>query len=381
MARGRVFRKPSGSYAYRVDVGLDPASGKRRQLQKSGFRTKAEASKALQEVLQSIADGSAVNRSSMSVASYFDEWMIGQRQRLKATTFASYLVAVNRITDHLGERRLKALTALEVESFYALLAESGSRAGKPLSAKSVRNTHVVLRKAMSDAERLGLVARNPVASARPPVVRRKEFQTWSGEEVRRFLDSVSDERLFVAYLMFATTGMRRGEVLGLRWSDVDLHRSQLAVVQTLTTVEYRPIFTTPKTKRSRRVVYLDAGTIAGLEAHRGRQQVERRAAGPDWCDEMDLIFRDEFGRPLNPDWFSVEFGRVCRGSGLPKIRLHDLRHTHATLALMAGVHPKVVSERLGHSSIGVTLDLYSHVTPALSRDAAESVAKEIFGTI
>ena len=330
MARGRVFKKPSGWYAYRVDIGTDPATGRRKQLQKSGFRTKGAATTALNEVIQSIADGSAVNRSSVTIADYFAEWMIGQRQRL------------------------------------------------PLSPKSVRNTHVVLRKALADAERLGLVIRNAAASAKPPVVRRKEFRTWTADEVRRFFAEVADDRLLAAFVLFATTGMRRGEVLGLRWSDVDLGNAQLAVVHTLTTVDYQPVISTPKTKRSRRVVYLDATTIIHLGAHRQRQEIERQAAGPDWCDDLDLVFRDEFGRPLNPDWFSADFGRRLRSSELPKIRLHDLRHTHATLALKAGVHPKIVSERLGHSSIAVTLDLYSHVTPAIARGAADSVANQIF---
>lgn len=379
MARGRVFRKPSGSYAYRVDIGSDPSTGKRKQFQKSGFRTKTGATKALNEMMQSIADGSAVNRSSMTVGEFFDEWIIGQRHRLKETTWSSYAVAGARITDHLGERKLKALSPLEIEAFYSALSNTGSRAGKPLSAKSVRNTHVVLRKALADAERLGMVTRNPAASAKPPVVRRKEFQTWTGDQIRQFFEEVHDDRLFAAYVLFATTGMRRGEVLGVRWSDVDLGNAQLAVVHTLTTVEYRPVISTPKTKRSRRVVYLDDESIRQLRAHRLRQDVERKQAGPDWCDDIDLVFRDELGRPLNPDWFSADFTRRLRSTDLPKIRLHDLRHTHATLALKAGVHPKIVSERLGHASIGVTLDLYSHVTPAIARSAADSVADQIFG--
>ncbi len=175
--------------------------------------------------------------------------------------------------------------------------------------------------------------------------------------------------------------MRRGEVLGLRWSDVDLDRQQLAVIHTVTTVNYQPVISSPKTKRSRRVVYLDDLTVASLKAHRIRQDVEHVDAGTDWCTDIDLVFRDEFGRVLNPDWFSRRFTRLMPDAGLPKIRPHDLRHSYATLAVKAGVHPKIISERLGHATINVTLDLYSHVSPAIERDVAERLSVEILGEL
>ena len=378
MARGSIFRR-HGGYALRVDLGPDPATGKRRQYYKQGFPTKRAAEAALDQVLTDVREGTAVGRQSMSVAAYLDDWLDGQRQRLKETTWSSYEVAVNRIKGGLGESKLKALAPLDIERFYTVLAETGSRAGRPLSPKSVRNTHVVLRKALADAERLGLVPRNAAAAAKPPAVGSVEHLTWSSDQLVLFFDHVAADRFLAAYVLAATTGMRRGEVLGLRWSDVDLDAGQLAVLQTVTTVSYRPVITTPKTKRSRRVVYLDDHTVDVLRAHNRRQVDERKAAGPTWSDEHDMVFRDELGDVVNPDWFSREFARQVRLSGLPKIRFHDLRHSYATLALKAGVHPKVVSERLGHSTVGITLDLYSHVTPAIARDAADAVAARLFG--
>lgn len=379
MARGSVFKKPSGTYAYRVDIGTDPATGKRRQHQRSGFRTKRDAEAALDEALSAVRAGIGVNRSSATVAEFLTDWLPGQRQRLKATTWQSYAVAAERIIAHLGRRKLEALAPLDVEAFYGTLAESGSRTGGPLKPKTIRNTHIVLRKALADAERLGLVPRNAAAVAHPPSAERSEHQTWTADELVGFFDHVRNDRFFVAYVLFATTGMRRGEVLGLRWPDVDLDARQLAVVHTLTTVNYRPVLSTPKTKRSRRVIYLDAQTVEVLRAHRRRQLEERLAAGPDWDDGIDLVIRDELGRPVHPDWFTKEFARQVDRSPSPRIRLHDLRHTYATLALKEGVHPKIVSERLGHATVGVTLDLYSHVTPAIARDAADAVAARIFG--
>ena len=247
-----------------------------------------------------------------------------------------------------------------------------------MSPKTVRNSHVVLRKALADAERLGLVQRNAAAAARPPSSSRREFATWSSEDLREFFTAIRGERIYAALVVVATTGMRRGEVLGLRWRDLDLDAAQLSVVQTLTAVNGEAVIGPTKTSRSRRTVYLDPQTVDVLREHRRRQREERLIAGPVWDSSTDLVFRDEVGGLVHPDWFTREFRRVVAISGLVPIRLHDLRHTYATLALKAGVHPKVVSERLGHATVGITLDLYSHVTPAIARDAANVVAQSIF---
>jgi integrase len=267
---------------------------------------------------------------------------------------------------------------LQIEKFYADLLRGGGRDGKPLSAKTVRNSHVVLRKALSDAERLGLVQRNAAATAKPPSFTRPEFATWSSEDLREFFTGIRGERIYPALVVLATTGMRRGEVLGLRWSDLDLDAGQLAIVQTLTAVNGEAVIGPTKTSRSRRTVYVDPQTVSVLREHRKRQREERLVAGPAWDTTTDLVFRDQAGGLAHPDWFSREFRRVVAASGSTPIRLHDLRHTYATLALKAGVHPKVVSERLGHATVGITLDLYSHVTPAIARDAANVVADRIF---
>jgi integrase len=174
--------------------------------------------------------------------------------------------------------------------------------------------------------------------------------------------------------------MRRGEVLGLRWEDVDFDGRALSIVQTLTTVSNRLHIGPPKTGKSRRRVSVDSVTLEALKAHRTHQLEERLAAADVWSNEGDLVFTDELGGPAHPDRFSKSFDRIVRDAELPRIRLHDLRHSYATLALKAGVHPKIVSERLGHSTIAITLDLYSHVAQGLDADAAELVASRIYGT-
>jgi integrase len=374
MARGSVRRHDNG-WGYRVDLGPDPATGKRRQVSKQGFRTKREAEQAAQAVLKAAAEGAVTSRTHRTVGEYLDEWLQMQQPRLRATTHHSYAMAVNRIKSGLGSAKLQSLTPLQVERFYREL--TSARLGRDYSPKTIRNTHTVLRKALADAERLELVIRNAAAAARPPAVDHKDRVTWSSEELGEFLESVRDDRLYPVFVELATTGMRRGEVLGLRWRDVDFDAGDLAIANTRTPVKSEIVTGPPKTARSRRQVFLDEWTLDVLRAQRRSQAADRLAAGPAWNADEDYVFTDELGVPVNPNSVSKRFDTIVRKSGLPRIRLHDLRHTYATVALKAGVHPKVVSERLGHATVGITLDLYSHVTPSIARDAADVVASKI----
>lgn len=275
--------------------------------------------------------------------------------------------------DHLGSYKLQALTPLQIESFYGGLLDHGKGNGEGLSPKSVKNTHVVLRKALADAERLGVVPRNAAAAARAPAAQRPELTTWSSDQLKSFLAVASESRLGNAFTLLATTGMRRGEAFGLRRRDVDPDASQLAIVQTPSVVDGEVLIGKPKTAGSRRTVYVGDTTLRALRRQRKLQAEEQLAAGPVWEHDNDLVFRNDSGAPEHPDRFSRHFRQLVEDAGLPAIRLHDLRHTNATLSLKAGVHPKVVSERLGHASIAITLDLYSHVTPGISREAADTI--------
>ena len=188
-----------------------------------------------------------------------------------------------------------------------------------------------------------------------------------------FLDRAHEHEWFAAFRLAAMTGARRGEVLGLRWVDLDVDAGRMSITQALVAPRYRSEISTPKTQRSMRAIALDAETAAILRDHREQVSARATAAGLGWDDEW-LVFTDATGEPLKPALFSLAFQSVIRTAGVPRIRLHDLRHTHASHALQAGIHPKVVSERLGHSSIAITLDTYSHVIPTLQETAAEVVA-------
>lgn len=345
---------------------------------KQGFRTKRQAEEALAEAQKTVIDGTVVANSNMRLDEFLDEWLVGQEARLRPSSHHSYVMAGKRLKRHLGKYKIQALTPLQIEKFYAELLDHGQRNGKGLSPKTVKNTHVVLRKALADAERLGLVHRNAAAAARGPSVTRPEMTTWSSDQLKGFSTVAQESRMRNAFTILASTGMRRGEALGLRWVDVDFDSSQLAIVQTVSTVDSKVVVGQPKTSGSRRTVYVHDATIKALRQQRQLQAEERLAAGPAWDTDNDLVFRNVTGGPVNPDWFSRHFDKLVEQADVPRIRLHDLRHTNATLSLKAGVHPKVVSERLGHSSIAITLDLYSHVTPGISREAAATVESMMF---
>jgi integrase len=268
---------------------------------------------------------------------------------------------------------------------YAELLASGRQDGEALSPRTVRYLHAIVRRALEDAVRWRLVTRNVAEQADPPKPTRNRdaMRTWTAGQLRVFLEHVRDDRLYALWALLASTGMRRGEALGLDDEHLDLNRSRVAIRRNLVAVrgrgdEREAFWSEPKTEKSRRSVALDPATVDALRAHRKRQLEERMALGPARQDR-GVVFAREDGLELDPDWVSKRFERLATQVGLPAIRLHDLRHTHATLALQAGIHPKVVSERLGHSSISMTLDTYSHAIPAMQEDAAARVAALVLG--
>jgi integrase len=388
-----VFRRKK-SWAFAVEVSRSE-DGKRIRHQKAGFATKKEAQQAMNEVLHQLGQGTYVEPVKLTLGGFLrDQWLPAIRASVRPSTFDSYRMTVekhiapdddakeNAWRRAFGGTKLQQVTPSKLNAFYADLLSKGRSDGKGgLSPKSVRNVHVVLRKALGDAVKWSLVQRNAAAFAEPPKLTQagdREMKTWTPQEARAFLEMAEGDRLYAAWLLAISTGMRRGEVLGLRWSDIDLEDGRLSVRQTVITVNYEIQFSTPKTAKGRRSIALDNGTVAALRAHKKAQLEERMAIGPVRYSDKDLVFCRVDGNPMHPDLFSQQFDRMVARSGLPRIRLHDLRHTYATISLKAGVHPKVVSERLGHATVAFTLDRYSHAVPGMQEDAAERVASLIF---
>lgn len=311
---------------------------------------------------------------ALTLGEYLESWLsLCEGRSLRPATIASYRCAISsQIAPALGSVRLDRVLPRDLNRFYLGLLRDGRKRGGGLSPRTVRYAHAILRKALGDAVRLGYVDLNPAASADPPSAvsaRSSVFETWTPDELGRFLRESRKHALYPAFHLAAATGLRRGEVLGLRWSDIDFEGRQLQVVQTVIEVAHAIAISAPKTERSRRAVALDARTLGVLAAYRLAQS-DAAAAAP----RNALLFSKQDGSPLHPASFSYAFKRAVAQAGMPNIRFHDLRHGHATMALRAGVHPKVVSERLGHSTVSITLDVYSHAVPSLQRDAAEAIA-------
>lgn len=361
-----------------VDVGVG-SDGRRQQKWHGGFATRREAEVERAKIVNDLHAGGYVAPDRLTLAEWVREsWLPMTKTRVKPSTYDSYRSNMEtHVLPALGGRALQQLTAPMLNTLYAdLLSRGGDRGA--LAAKTVRYIHAIIHKALSDAVDAGILGANVAERAKPPRPNRGRIRTiecWEPEELAAFLESVKGTRLEPAWRLAAMTGMRRGEVLGLRWRDVDLDQSRIAVRNAIVSVAYEILESSPKSHQAR-VVNLDPATTAMLRRHRERQMGERDELEDEY-DERDLVICAEDGSPIHPQSFSQAFDRAVARAGLRKIRLHDLRHTHATIAVKAGVPVKVISERLGHESPAFTLKQYAHVVPGMQAEAAELIAAAV----
>ena len=380
--RGRIVKRGAG-YSYVVDLPPDALTGKRRQQMKGGFRTKRECEAALHEVVSALRRGDLVEPSRRTLASFLrDEWLPAvQPPALRLSTWATYQTHFDAyVIPRIGEVELQRLTPAMLGTLYRKLQEEG-RCRPPfggLELSTIKHTHAALHRALKDAVRWGYVVRNVADLVDSPKPKHTEMKYWTPDQLRTFLRTVRDDRLSGMWVLFATTGMRRGEVAGLRWVDVELEGGRLWVRLARVAVDRVVVLSEPKTDRGRRRVSLDKVTVAALVGWKQRQAAEREFVGARYV-ESGFVFTMPDGSAISPHLLTDWFEAWCKKAELPRIRLHDMRHSYATAALVAGVPAKVVSERLGHANIGITMDTYSHVMPALDVEAAELVAGLIFG--
>jgi integrase len=346
---------------------------------KGGFRTRKEARDALLQAQAALRSGTFVEPSRRTVSSYLlEEWLPeNQPPRLRPSSYANYTNYTRfHVVPRLGDVELQRLTPSNLSGFYRALLTDARRDGQGLAPKTVRNIHAMLHRALKDAVRLGYLVRNVADAVTPPRASSPEMQVWTPEQLRAFLAHVRGDRLYALWLLVATIGMRRAELAGLRWIDVDVAAARLSPRRPRVVVNYVVHESEPKTRMGKRSLALDPATLAALQEHKGRQDQERTEVGSGWRDS-GLVFTRPDGSPIHPDLITDWFRRLARGAGLPPIRLHDVRHSYATAALAAGVPAKVVSERLGHATIAITLDVYSHVIPGMDEAAANAVASLI----
>ena len=321
----------------------------------------------------------------MTLGDYLHAWLDGlDTTGRRETTIEGYRKKILRyvLPNEITKLPLQAVTAADLDKLYSVLVTRGGRGGGKLSLRTVRHVHTIVGKALSDAERQDMLPRNPARRAQPPSAAAGALA--GSEDVdagaaRRFLAATAGHYHAGLFRVAAMTGLRRGELCGLRWSDLDLDAKRLVVRHTITTVNHRIVEGNVKTARSRRSVDLDAETVRLLGAHRARQLEERMLVGAAYQDR-DLVFARPDGDPWNPDSLGRAFERAVARLDLPRIRLHDLRHSHAVHLLAAGQNPRLVSERLGHASVGFTLDVYGHVMDGQQADAAAAVAALVDGS-
>jgi integrase len=376
--RGSV-RKRGASYTVIINLERDPITGKRRQKWYSGYPTKRAAERALAEMVNSVHTGTFIELSNETAGEHLTGWLAAIEPTIRPATHYSYSRNIRlHVVPRLSSVQLRRVDGGMLNALYAELLASGKRSngGGGLSPRTVRYIHTILHRAFKDAVRWGRLVRNPADAADPPrasAQARLTMKTWTAEQVRTFLNHIREHRLYAALVLLATTGMRRGEALGLRWSDLDLDLGRASVVQTVIVINHQIRIGSPKTAAGRRTIALDPFTVTALREHRQRQLAERLLMGTGFTDH-GLVFCRPDGGPLHPERFSRTFSEQAAHAGLPPIRLHDLRHTWATLALTAGVHPRVAQERMGHSTVGITLGTYSHVTEGLQDQAAALIA-------
>ena len=360
----------------------DPGTGRRRAHSKGGFATKKEADEHLCGVLTKVAEGSWHPELPLTVRELLEEHWLPARAAggLRPTTLDNYRrLMESYLLPHLAARKVAALTPADITKLVTALRTTTSVHG--LSGISPRTTQLavtVLKSATAWGLRTGLLARDPLAAVPRPRVEHTPSTVWSAEQARRFLASVAGDRLEFAWALFLTRGPRRAEVCGMRWDDIDLEARTWKVTQTRVVVDGRPMTSLPKTNAGRRSIPLDDRLVALLRTHKARQAAEKLAAGAAYEDGGWLV-ADELGRPYHPQSLMIWFGEKTAAAGLPHIRLHDTRHSAASLMLAAGVQVKVVSEMLGHASPTITLSIYAHVMPGMAEDAGAALSEALLG--
>lgn len=393
---------------YELPPTIDPETGRldRRQTTRRGFERRRDAERALRAALSDVEDGTYVPSEHVSLATWLtEEWLPSIKPRdpedarrhrgtVSIATWSTYRRDLERyVLPRIGGVQLQSLSPAQLDDLYDELEREGGKGGKPLAAKTVANIAGVLHKALADAVKRGRLKRNPADAVSPPTARKADTRWWSVEELRRFLVHVTDDELYAAWLLFATTGARTGEVAGLTWDDLDLDDGWMRVDWTLGHVGHRLTWKPrPKSRAGARTMALDPATVAALREHRRRQLEDRMLAGSVWEDTFTdwqglartgLVWTYGDGSPIHPKTLYERFLRHAAAAGLPRVRLHDVRHSYASAALASatGWHDvKVISQRLGHASVAITLDTYSHVLPAADEAIANTLANVILGT-
>ena len=379
MRDGIIQRGATWSYVVRE---RDTETGKTRPRWHGGYATRAKAKAARDAARHQVNKGTYVAPQDLRVGEFLEQWVEAHAVELKPSTAKSYRDNIARYLEPaLGRERIQSLSPSRLSVLFKDLHAHGGKDGRPLSPRTVEFARAVLRRAMQDAVLDRLLEVNPVVGTKRPRVVKPRHATWTGAQLSVFLETLSDkDRWAPLWTLAAGSGMRRGELLALRWHDIDLDAGVVHVERSVTQVRQVRVYGTPK-NYERRDVSLDAHTVGVLRAWRRQQAAERLAWGPAHMDQEGLVFTWEDGRPVLPDYVTKAFGELTgRLGSLPRLKLHELRHSHATLLLRDGVPVHVVAKRLGHKDPSVTLNVYADAIPDDDGRAVDVFSRAVWGT-
>lgn len=368
---GSIYKRKDGRWCGRITIGKNPDTGK-PDIKTFYGKTRKEVDSKLSEVKAKLQEGTYTEPSKQDTGEYLDQWLNTIKASVRITTFESYETQIRKhIKPAIGHIKLQQLQTRHIQNLINDKMDGGN-----LSTRSIKYIHVVLNNALQQAIKEQLIKFNPAVAVKLPKQEKKEVEALTVEQVKAFMEMARQTRHYTAYLVELSTGLRRGELLALKWKNIDLEEGTLQVKENLVITKNGAVFQEPKTKTSKRVINLPPHVVTELRKHKKAQAEERLRLGGQYEDN-DLVFCRKDGKPLYPRSFSEHFEKLVRKlqeEGFPKITFHGLRHTFATLALQAGVEAKTLQDILGHSTIGITLDIYSHTTKTMREEATKKIS-------
>lgn len=371
MAAGHI-RKREKRYTVVLELERDPITGKRKQKSMGGYKTKKEAESALIEIVSKINRNEFITPEKTLLKEYLELWLNTYAINLSPTTYNGYkLIIENHLIPYFKNIELQKLLPIHIQKYY-------NAKSKSLKGKTLLQHHRVFRKALNYAWKMQLISKNPADMVEVPKAQKYKATVLEPKQAKQLLNAVKNTKFEIPTHLALSLGLRLGEILGLRWSDIDFEDGVINIEQTLVRAGTELIFKEPKTEGSKRIITAPSELLKLLKDHKIKQMELQIRSGGEYKNEHNLVCTRDTGAPLNTSSFSHAFGDFIKKLEIPHIRFHDLRHTNATLMLLAGTPAKVASSRLGHSTINITMDLYSHVLKDMNVEAAEKLNEVIY---
>jgi integrase len=376
---GYIKERGDKRWEARISLGID--FNTKKPIRKSFYgKTRKEVQQKMEEAKAQISTGTFITNNKLTLGEWMDNWLnIYPKHNVRIGTWESYETYIRvHIKPTLGNIPLKDLRPMHLQRLYNEKLISGRvKTGGKLSPKTVGYIHVVIHMALEQAVRENLVNNNVARLVKKPKQTKHEIYPLTVEQMKAFLDATKSHRFYVPFLLECHSGLRRGELLGIRWQDINFETKAISVNQSLIRTRQKGlVMSDPKTEKSKRTIPIADEVIEALKGHKAIQNQHKLLAGRGY-NNADLVFCSNIGNPIDPRNFTEQFERAIKQANLPRVRFHDMRHSHATMLLLHNVQPKIVQDRLGHSTISMTMDTYSHILPGMQEEATEKVRQAL----